>query len=105
MKFVGIVSQILSQVPFAISMVERFLGSDSGAKKQLAASREVIEFIHELVKEDPADEWSEVEAVDLQSLMNALEDEEGLAAKVMGVNDAVVELVNFINAHSPPVEE
>jgi len=104
MQFVGVVSQILSQVPFAISMVERFLGSDSGARKQLSAGREVIEFIRELVKQNPADEWAEVDAPELKSLLNALEDEEGLTKRVVAVNDAVVELVNFINAHQPPTE-
>jgi len=101
MKFVGVVGKILEHVPFAISMVERFLGKGGVHVKKLAASKEIIEFAKELLDNDPADEWAEVQGLDYDMLFAALEDEEQFVKHIMAVNDSVVSLVNYINSKAP----
>jgi len=97
-RFVGIAGKIIEHLPFAISMVERFLGSGSGPAKKVAVGREVLEFVAELVRDDPTSEWSDVTEVEQGALLAALADEKEFVSKISDVNDAVVALVNFINS-------
>jgi hypothetical protein len=100
-RFVGIVGEIVQHLPFAISMVERFLGGNNGAAKKVAAAKEVIEFVTEISERNPDDEWNDVNGLELQGLLAALEDEEVFTDKIMAVNDSIVELVNYINSKTP----
>jgi len=104
-SFVGIVGRIIEHVPFAISMVERFVGKGGKAAKKLSAANEILEFVGELVKENPVDEWEEVDALAIEGLVAALEDEKVFVAKISAVNDAVVDLVNYINSKTPVEDE
>ena len=104
MGFLGVVGLIVEHVPFAIDMAQRFFGKSNGAAKKLAAGKEVIEFVGELVAKDPLDEWSEVDALDVKALLAAIEDEEEFVKKITDVNDAIVALANYI-ASKTPVEE
>jgi len=99
-KFVSIVGKILGHLPFAISMVERFFGKGNGAAKKVAVGKEVLEFVAELVRDDPTSEWSEVSEVDQAALLAALADEKEFVSKISDVNDAIVALVNFVNSKS-----
>ena len=105
MGFLGVVSLIIQHVPFAINTVERFLGKGSGAGKKLAAANEIVEFVGELINDDPTDEWEGVDPLALEGLAAALEDEKVFVAKISAVNDAVVDLVNYINSKTPKEDE
>ncbi len=101
MKFIGIIGRILEHIPFAIKMAERFLGKDNGASKQLAASKEIVEFVSELIDRDPLDDWSDIGVVDYNMLVAALKDEKEFVKHIMAVNDSVVGLVNYVNSKAP----
>jgi len=97
-KFVGIAGRIIEHLPFAINLVERFMGKGSGAAKQVAVGREVLEFVAELIRDNPADEWSDVTPIERGTLLNALEDEKEFVSKISDVNDSIVALVNYVNS-------
>jgi hypothetical protein len=99
--FVNIVGRIVEHIPFALTMVERFLGPSNGAAKKVAAANEILEFVNELIKQNPADEWSDVEPLDHAALIAALEDEEEFVEHITNVNDSVVALVNYVNSKRP----
>lgn len=99
-RFVGIVGKIIEHLPVAISTVERFLGRGNGASKRLAVGREVLEFVAELVRDDPTSKWTELTEVDQASLLAALADEKEFVSKISDVNDAIVSLVNYVNSKS-----
>ncbi len=105
MGFLKIVSLIVEHVPFAIDMAQRFLGKNNGAAKKLAAGKEIIEFVGELVQHDPLSEWSDVEEVDVKTLLAALEDEEEFVSKIHAVNDAIVQLANYVASKKPADDE
>lgn len=101
MGFLGVVGRILEHIPFAISIAERMMGGGKGTAKKAAAAREIVEFISELVERNPLDEWEEVSGLEIDGLIAALQDEKVFTDKLTAVNDAVVDLVNYINGKMP----
>ena len=97
-KFTGVVGKILEFAPMIIDVVERLFGAGQGGNKSAVAAKEVFEFVTELV--DNGDEFGGLEAGDIDkvALLKALEDEEVFVAKIVTLNDAIVDLTNYINS-------
>lgn len=98
-KFTGIVGAILKFAPMAIDVVERLFNGDGAAKKKAAAAKEVLELVRELI--DRAGEFGGFDEefdVDPAAVLRALEDEDVFVDKIAALNDAVVDLSNYINS-------
>ena len=97
-KFTGIVGKILEFSPVAIDIVERLFGSGDGPLKKLKAGKEVFEFVRELIENrDEFDSFEDLD-IDVGAVLRALEDEEVFVNKIEAVNDAIVDLANYVNS-------
>lgn len=100
-KFTGIVAKVLEFAPMVIDVVERLFGRGEGTAKKAAAAKEVLEFVRELADRD--DEFTGLDGelnVNANAVLRALEDEEEFVNRIVALNDAIVALTNFINAHA-----
>lgn len=98
-KFTGIVGKIIEFAPIAIDVVERLFGRGDGAKKKAAAAKEVLEFVRELL--DRGEEFGgfdEELQLDPDAVLLALEDEGQFVDKIVALNDAIVDLTNYVNS-------
>jgi len=100
MGWVTVVTAIVKIAPGIVSMVERILGPKEGAKKRVAAAKEITEMLRQLVTNNPFGGSPNFEDIDLESVLNALEDEEEFVEKIATLNDAVVDLANYLGRHS-----
>lgn len=98
-KFTGIVGQIIKFAPIAIDIVERLFGDKGGATKKAAAAKEVLELVRELINR--GEEFGGLDEdfdIDPAAVLRALEDEEVFVGKIANLNDAIVDLSNYINS-------
>ncbi len=103
--FTGVVGKILEFAPMIIDIVERLLGANEGVKKRAAAAKEVIEFVRELVeKGDDFGDFDELN-LDAKAILLALEDEEVFVEKIAALNDAIVDLTNYVNSFAEEDDE
>ena len=98
LKFAGIAKAVLEYAPIAIEMVERILGAGRGPDKRVAAAKETVEFLLEAIENGDFDLYGSLEGVDPELLFKAAQDEEAFVEKIAAVNDAVINLVNFVNS-------
>lgn len=97
MRVFGIVSTILQYVPQVLDLVERFFpGEGRSADKRIAASKEILEIVLEGINRGRFAEYGGLNGFDVAALAAAIKDEKQFVEKVARVNDAIVDLMNYI---------